>query len=216
MSTEYLKPLSDNMHRLNGRDREFAQSLFDQLHRRNGRGLSDKQWHWVRKLAERATGTEQKPEPVEIGSLARIAALFAKAKQHLKRPAIVLYADGIGELKLAEAGERARVPGSVNVSTNAAYGEATWFGRITMDGAFQPSPRVTQPEGLTEVLKAFAADPAKVAAEHGKLTGSCCFCGRKLTDDRSTAVGYGKKCAQNYGLPWDDSHSASDLFAVAA
>ena len=51
-------------------------------------------------------------------------------------------------------------------------------------------------------LKAFAADPETVAAQYGSLTGNCCFCGRKLTDDRSTNVGYGPVCADKFGLNW--------------
>jgi len=38
-------------------------------------------------------------------------------------------------------------------------------------------------------MTAFMADPVNVAAEWGKLTGICCFCGSELTDDRSTVMG---------------------------
>ena len=55
---------------------------------------------------------------------------------------------------------------------------------------------------ITDLLTRFAADPAKVASEHGALTGSCCFCNKALKDERSTQVGYGSTCAKHYGLPW--------------
>jgi len=47
-----------------------------------------------------------------------------------------------------------------------------------------------------------ASNPAKTAAEYGKLTGHCCFCEAPLKDARSTAVGYGPICADHFGLPW--------------
>lgn len=43
---------------------------------------------------------------------------------------------------------------------------------------------------------------AEQASEFGRITESCIFCSRTLTDDRSKEVGYGKKCAQNHDLPW--------------
>jgi hypothetical protein len=36
----------------------------------------------------------------------------------------------------------------------------------------------------------------------GALYGKCVYCHRKLTDDRSIEVGYGKDCAGQRGLPW--------------
>jgi hypothetical protein len=141
---------------------------------------------------------------VEIGSLDGILQLFNLAANHLKFPAVVLnvpgYADGV---RVSRAGQRAKLPGTLNVTNGAKddseYGR-TWFGRVTLDGQFSPSRDATP--AIAEALKAFAADPAKVASEYGRLTGICCFCRKALTDERSTAVGYGKICAGHYGLPW--------------
>jgi len=36
----------------------------------------------------------------------------------------------------------------------------------------------------------------------GAITLRCVFCGRDLTDDRSTAAGYGPVCSAKYNLPW--------------
>lgn len=55
---------------------------------------------------------------------------------------------------------------------------------------------------LVALLTEFANDPAAVAARCGKLLTRCSFCRRKLTDDRSTTVGYGPDCADHFGLPW--------------
>lgn len=43
---------------------------------------------------------------------------------------------------------------------------------------------------------------AEQAAKFGHLYGSCVFCSRTLTDERSITAGYGQTCAENHGLPW--------------
>lgn len=43
---------------------------------------------------------------------------------------------------------------------------------------------------------------AEQAAAFGALYGKCVYCHRKLTDDRSIEVGYGRDCAEQRGLPW--------------
>lgn len=146
-------------------------------------------------------------QTTQVGSMAGVLALFAKAKaSHLKRPAIVLHVAGAGEVRITMAGDRARVPGSLNVATNQKFGEGIWYGRILVDGNFEASPRDATPAGLVDGLVAFAARPAEVAAEHGLLTGRCCFCNIALSDGRSTAVGYGKTCAGKWGMPWGKAH----------
>jgi hypothetical protein len=136
-----------------------------------------------------------------VGDLKGILGL---ARKHLKRPSIVLACDQVGELRISVAGQYAKVPGSLNVATNASYGQSVWYGRIKVDGSFEPSYRTATPATLLPLLRKFAARPAETAAEHGKLTGRCCFCDRRLTDERSTAVGYGGTCAKHYGLPWGE------------
>jgi hypothetical protein len=79
-------------------------------------------------------------------------------------------------------------------------GERAWFGRVLVSGQYEPSQKA--PAGVATALRELAADPVKVATEHGKLTGRCCFCNIKLKDERSTAVGYGQICADHFGLPW--------------
>lgn len=45
---------------------------------------------------------------------------------------------------------------------------------------------------------------AEQAARFGAVTGSCIFCMRTLTDERSITVGYGPICADHNGLPWGE------------
>lgn len=156
----------------------------------------------------------QRPQPTpaatqRVGDLARIIAMFDTARQHLKRPAIVL--DGF---RVARAGDASREPGSLAITsidrthTDRFGNEARdWFGRVSLDGTFHPA-RIA-PADLGDKLRAFAADPAGVAAAHGHLHGACCFCNRTLTDERSTSVGYGPDCADHFGLPWGGSRAAS-------
>ena len=48
---------------------------------------------------------------------------------------------------------------------------------------------------------------AEQASAFGGLTGTCVFCSRRLTDERSIAVGYGPVCAEREGLPWGEESS---------
>lgn len=142
-----------------------------------------------------------------VGGLEGILALFERAKRHLKFPAIVLSVPGtLLTIRINVAGERARVPGSLTVvdaEKPADGGQRDWLGRVFIDGTFAPSGQgmIFMP-ALLDRLRQFAADPAKVAGEDGRLHGRCCFCRLPLSDERSTIVGYGPKCAQNYDLPW--------------
>jgi hypothetical protein len=201
---QVVQTLRDNIANLVIRDQSFAQSLLGQLDRQ---GLSNSQLFWLNKLSEKATATpEPEREKTKVGDLKGIMGLFDKAQEHLKFPAIVLAVradEGYNEYRLSVAGDRARVPGSINV-TNTDKPQSTWFGRILQTGEFEASPRDATPANLIPGLARFAADPARVASESGRLTGRCCFCNKGLTDERSTEVGYGPICAKHYDLPWGE------------
>jgi hypothetical protein len=146
------------------------------------------------------------PAAEPVGDLTRIVAMFDRAREHLRHPAIVL--EGF---RVSVAGGRAREPGSLTVTSvdrteaprpgSFASGlQRAWFGRVSTNGAFHPSRNA--PADLADKLRRFAADPAGEAAAYGRLHGACCFCNRALRDERSTTVGYGPDCAEHYGLPW--------------
>lgn len=142
-------------------------------------------------------------EHVAVGNLSAILALFDKAATHLKYPAIVLSVPALNEtIRVNIAGQQANVPGSLNVTSfdKAEDGRRRWFGRVHRDGNFEK--RNGTADAIAARLAEFAADPVKVATEHGRLTGRCCFCNLRLTDERSTAVGYGAICADHFGLAW--------------
>lgn len=191
---------------LSVKDAAFANSLISQ---HGKKGLSDKQWYWVNRLS----APKSEPTTTQVGNVAAIVKLLDTAKQHLKRPAILVRANN-QDLRLNIAGSTAKVPGSINVCSVAKNSDAMrdWLGRVTREGEFQPSRKFDQ-ETQTAVamaLVALANDPAKAASDFGHLTGSCCFCGRELTDERSTTIGYGPICAKHFGLPWGTSNDSDE------
>lgn len=193
--------LNANLAKLGESDRNFALSLLNQLANRGN--LSDKQWAWVDRLAQRATAPQPERQTTALGSVAGLLDLFNTAKANgLKNPAIVAQSP-VGPVRLSVAGGNARFPGTINVAEKGRFGEATWYGRIKLDGTFEAA-RNGAPAELVAYLAQFAANPAETAAAHGHTTGNCCFCDRPLTDARSTSVGYGPVCAKKWSLPWGE------------
>lgn len=133
--------------------------------------------------------------------------LHASTTGRLKFPKIRLMdQDGL-VIVLTIAGQKSRNPGTVNVTDAGSWQDRAWYGRIRLDGQFEPSQRCAS--GVAELLQAFAADPEGVAAAYGRLSGHCCFCSAELTDDRSIEVGYGPVCAKHYGLAWGAKWTAA-------
>jgi hypothetical protein len=183
---------------ITGRDARFAGQLAETI-RRLGR-VSPRQIELVEEMTRKAAAPA--PARVEVGNLAGILALFAKAGAALKRPAVVIG----NEIRISQAGERSRNPGALYVTTGGVY-----LGRITPAGDYVQSREAagTDPAAVVATLREFAAEPAAVAARYGRATGNCSFCARLLTDSRSTSVGYGPICADHYGLPWGERPALS-------
>lgn len=200
--THSLQDLAAVLPTLPASKQGFAQSLIDQA---QVKPLSDKQMFWVNKLVEDLTAP--KPAPAQVGKLDGINLLFDNARKHLKFPAITLSVPAASmTIRINVAGTQAKFPGTLNVTSGEKPSfddRRTWYGRVMKDGSYVPSDKAaTCADAITERLVAFARNAAEVAAEHGKLTGRCCFCNLHLSDERSTAVGYGKTCAAHFGLPW--------------
>lgn len=130
--------------------------------------------------------------------LARIFAMFDKAKANLKKPAIRLATEE-QHLHLSLAGAASKNAGFVYVKRDSGF-ESDYYGKISPDGRFMKV--ASCPATVEPLLQAFANDPEGVATKYGRLTGCCSFCARKLTDKRSTLVGYGPVCAEKFGLDW--------------
>ncbi|QIG76127.1 hypothetical protein EVC24_106 [Rhizobium phage RHph_I4] len=182
--------LKNVLHLLPAKDHEFAKSLLA------ARKPTEKQLFWIDKLFARAVGAECQPqrETATVGDMSGINEMFNRIGQtKLKHPAIVLHTDYAGDVRLNVAGARAQVPGSINV---ICVDSGDWFGRITKAGVFEKSFKHEVPDSVVSTLREFACDPLEVAARHGRLTGRCCWCNRRLTDEKSTARGYGPVCAK--------------------
>lgn len=164
--------------------------------------ISEKQQYWIDKLVSegqaKRDGVNQ-PKPTTTLVLEPLAQFFANAAQHLKYPKIQLrHQDQIVMIK--RAGQKSKHSGSLMMSDGTGYG-GKYFGKIDTTGGVFLTKQGEQAD-LIPLLTALANNPAEIAAEHGKLTGNCCFCLKDLTDERSTSVGYGPICADHWGLPW--------------
>jgi hypothetical protein len=96
------------------------------------------------------------------------------------------------------------------VTNGEGYGhpDNRYYGAIVMtDGSFRTGREALNPAGA-DLLAAFNMNPVAVAVASARFTGSCSFCQRTLTDERSISVGYGPTCAENYGLPWGNAAAA--------
>lgn len=153
---------------------------------------------YARCLARAIDAAENGPDTEDLGDFSRVIELFDTAKRHLKYPKIRLADKDDNPIVLSVAGERARRPGTINVTDGGPFGDNMWYGRISREGELEKS-RSTTAE-VIEALKDLAEDPARTAETYGKLHNECCFCARDLTDPRSVAAGYGPVCAENFGL----------------
>lgn len=183
-----------------GMSAPFAADLI----RAYGKGkLSPKQAEWIGKLIDRAEKPKAAPVAEALAaSVKGVFGLFERAKASgLKFPKIRLQADG-EPVVLKQAGERSKYMGQVLLTDGGPFGSNRFFGRIDTSGALHAGRDMT-PE-VRALVGELAEKPAETAAAYGKLTGSCCFCSRKLEDARSTEVGYGPVCAEKFGLPWGE------------
>lgn len=149
-------------------------------------------------LAEARRNTEDTQRGAVNMPFEGIAHLFTTAREHLKFPKIRLQTSDGEKIVIRQSGDRAKAPGAITITSKGSFEDRKFYGLILTDGTYQGRAPAT----VLDVLGRFATDPAKVASEYGRLLGNCCFCGRNLADERSTAVGYGETCAGHYGLPW--------------
>lgn len=148
--------------------------------------------------------TPRPADVVGVGSVLGVVELLNRAKAAgLLFPKLWLQLPDATPLRISIAGQRSNTPGYLILTDGKPFGENRFFGRISPAGQFELG-RDGDPvrQALVALLAKLAAEPAKVAAEFGHVTGHCCFCSLKLTDERSVAVGYGKICAGKFGLPW--------------
>lgn len=172
--------------------------------------LTENGWGWVAKTV--AQYTRVTPE-VSLGDFSGVYDFIFAARKHLKYPKINLQTkeskkdakDGL-PVRLNMTGPRSSRPDTINVTDGGPSYDNVWYGRITSKGVWEQSYNCDKDPKRNAAVKVLltqlAKDPVKVATEHGKLTGNCCFCNTKLSHGKSTSVGYGPTCAKKYNLPW--------------
>lgn len=136
-----------------------------------------------------------------VGDFQKVFDLMSKAGETLRMPKIRLMLADKSPIVLGVATDKSQYPGTINVTDGGGFGNK-WYGRVDKGGNLTVSPKIhedTRVE-LRGLLTKLSEAPAKVAAEYGRLTGRCCFCGRPLEDEQSTAAGFGPTCAKNFGL----------------
>lgn len=201
MTNEAIANLEKVLDKLPAKDRLFACDMLNSVRKYNS--CSEKQLYWIIELAKRADAPIK--QAISVGSFEGVKALFARAQQNLRHPKINL-AIGDQPIELSVAGPKSKAPGTINVTDGGPYGANIWFGRVTEAGSWEASNK-SNSDAVVELLTELAADPAGVAGKYGRLSGRCCFCNRKLTDEQSTAAGFGRTCAKNFGLldQWNEA-----------
>ncbi len=200
--------IKDRMDELPSKDRPFAYSLVGASE--GPRGLSEKQAMWARKMANRIVYPQAEPQPVAVGDISGIIALFDKARASgLQWPKLRAIMEDETVLTLRVAGDKSKHVGQIIV-TSGKQENRLYYGRIDQAGTFHPSqqPNAKALGLCLPTLKALATDPAAAGAAYGRRTGHCAFCALPLDDGRSVEVGYGPVCAEKWGLPWGEKPKA--------
>ena len=193
----------------------FAHSLIRAIERIEG--PSDKQAAWAHKVAvdmiTPKRNEAQRSAALPDEALRPVLAMLQRAAEAQKRlPLIKLTAtDDAGAAQPVVI--KLRKAGGATVTDGRPYGDNTLFGFISDSGDYRPT-RANSAE-VESILCELAADPSKVAGQHGVATGDCCFCRRALTDKRSRSVGYGPVCADRFGVPYGDTSVADAADAAA-
>jgi uncharacterized protein DUF6011 len=172
--------------------RSFATSLL-----RHAKPSQDQEF-WIFKMAEDFKNPPSAQRVTVKGGegFQRVAKLFATALANgLNRRAIRLQTSDGGAVKLTPASESGKNAGFIYIKLNGEY-----MGKVSPEGQFSPVAACT--ESLRGFVAEFGNNTVQMARQFGRMTSSCCFCGRNLDTAESNAVGYGPICAEKYGLPW--------------
>jgi len=187
----------------------FANSLYKGAKRKGS--YSTNQIAWVHVLVAQAEGRPTKPSTTPAGYI--IDCKYHRIHEHLQEcrtnrsnggkgllnPIIRLEVDG-QTVVLKLAGSRSKNSGKVSVASDHRYGEGDFYGWIDTDGSF--NARQGTPKQVIEILNSLADDPIAAIAAIGKESGRCCYCYAELTTVQSKIAGCGKKCADNYRIPY--------------
>lgn len=136
------------------------------------------------------------PSRIEVDATALRAALDTAVQAGLRRVALTY-----GDIRISLAGPTSRNPGAIYVTFRGAYVGALRGGEFRRGRGeyFNALPTERAREEFLANLRTIAANPHEQAVLHGRRTGSCCCCGRTLTDPESVAAGIGPICRGRFG-----------------
>jgi len=223
MITEEQRNALTNALPVLGNSREFAESLLRQSVL--PRGLSAKQMAWVIKLLERAA-----TRTVPVGAPVVPIAMPVRQTNALEPGGVEVVRSWLQRmrdagtlnprLRYTVAGRKYTfsLPGPTSLYAGRPVifvkSDRTYIGRIQDDCFHTQNADAAGVLVIMAALRAITLAPLAQAVATGHETGSCCFCGRELTDRRSIFRGYGPICADRLGLPWGGA--ADDVAADAA
>jgi len=188
---------------------DFATSLYRGAKRHGS--YTPGQIVWVHVLVAQAEGRPTKPNRQPAGYI--IDCKYHNIHKHLQECRSSRQSGGKGLLNpmvrlevggqtvvLKLAGSRSRNSGKVSVASDHRFGEGDFYGWIDADGSF--NARQGTPQQVVDILNSLADDPVAAIAAIGKESGRCCYCYAELTTVQSKIAGCGKKCADNYSVPY--------------
>lgn len=157
----------------------------------------------VRHIAKHQGRTVEEAGPQQQAaiSLPGLTEWFTAAAENLRTPHVEFPLNG-GVVSFARKGNRAKVPGAIELTNGYQWGDPSrqWYGTVSPDGDYSPAGRVS--DELIDLVKEFDADPGAFVSKAQKNAGNCCFCRHELTTEASRNAGYGPTCAKNYRLPY--------------
>ena len=179
---------------------EFPQAMLNALAKYGS--LTDNQLAAVRKcMAREAHGRQVQTEERALRDLnapavdvSKLEAAFQKARDSAAqdREGLKFLHLRLDTFVFSPAGAQSRNPGALYVKEDKVY-----LGKI-QDGRFLKVRECTDDQERRIVVA--ASNPAAAAKAYGLRTGSCCICGRELTNRESIDLGIGPICADRWGF----------------
>ena len=200
---------------LRARDRDFANDLYSQFV--NTGGLSPRQWPWVQNLLDRV----KTAEPI-YGDFTALWVMFRLVGDKLQKPRIRLMTNWrdpeadhrFVQLTFTRDRDSQERIVEVHVDGWSGHGYRKFAGWVHED-KIVPWSADRMTDEVRTVIQDFSLDPARCSLASANLIGACVYCGNRLTDDDSKAVGYGPTCAHNYEMPYGPKASAAAKKALA-
>lgn len=161
---------------------------------KSNKALSEKQLYWAKEAGKAASSQTAMQTATLAMTFTNIAALFATALDKGLAYPKISYDLETCRLVLAYSPSYASI--AIRVGNRS-------IGALALNGTMSKNYPIKDAKILACLVE-IEKDPVKAAKLSGKQTGSCCFCGRELTDARSVIHGYGPICAAHWNIPWDD------------